>query len=138
MPQDLRKLGNTKKLSKPKALPKLEENSSKIEIKPLPLCAIPHENQSQPQTPRERPQARNGPLPPCRTQNPSHPARHRSPPTRISPHGHPHPQDSRRKQRAIPIPLYHLIDTTQKTKPSIKDFLSKGDQIRSSFIPYTL
>ena len=48
----------------------------------------------------------------------------------------PIPQDSRRKQRAIPIPLYHFIDTAQKTKPSIKDFLSKGDQIRSSFIPW--
>ena len=41
---------------KMKAPPTLEENSRKIEIESLPPCTTPHENQSQPQIPREPPQ----------------------------------------------------------------------------------
>ena len=62
----LKKLGNITKLSndspapspppKTKAPPTLEENPPKKEINPPQLCATPHENQSQPQIPRNPPQ----------------------------------------------------------------------------------
>ena len=39
-------------------LPILAKKSRKITIKPPPQCTMPHNNQSQPQTPRERLQAR--------------------------------------------------------------------------------
>ena len=69
---NLRKLGNIRKASKThrmiaqcplptlkwKILLILAKTSRKITIKPLPQCTMPHKNQSQPQTPRERLQAR--------------------------------------------------------------------------------
>ena len=67
---DLRKLEYIRKVSKPhrmtaqcpappaktNAWPIPAENPRKTEMKPPPQCAIPHGNQSQPQTPREPPQ----------------------------------------------------------------------------------
>ena len=41
-----------------KILSILAKKSRKITIKPLLQCTMPHKNQSQPQRPRERPQAR--------------------------------------------------------------------------------
>ena len=103
-----------------KVLLKLQENSSKMEIKPPPLCAIPHENQSQPQIPRERPQARNEPLPPCCTQNQSHPARLKPPDQDLPPRPPPSPKTAGESRGPFPFLSTTSLTLHKKRSPPLR------------------